>query len=240
VSGAIVPAVEIEGVTKAYGGLRPFRMASLVVPRGERVALSGLDAAAAEIFTNLLTGATLPEEGTVTVLGQPTSAIADERAWLASLDRFGIVSARAVLLGGSTVAQNLAMPFTLSIDPVPPEVAARVEALAAEVGLPADALSGVVGSAPPEIQARVHLARALALEPALLVLEHPTALAPAGAAPALAADIVRLAGPRSLTVIVMTEDAGFASAVADRRLALDPATGALKDAGVRRRWWGHG
>lgn len=239
-SEAIAPAVEVDGVSKAYGGLRPFRMARLVVLRGERVALSGLDAAAAEIFTSLLTGATLPDEGTVTVLGQPTSAIADERAWLASLDRFGIVSARAVLLGGSTVAQNLAMPFTLSIEPVPPGVAARVEALAADVGLAAGALSGLAGAVPPEVQARAHLARAVALDPALLVLEHPTAMVPAGDVPALAADIVRLAESRSLTIVVVTEDAGFAAAVATRRLALDPANGRLKDAGTRRRWWGRG
>jgi len=43
----------------------------------------------------------------------------DERAWLASLDRFGIISPRAVLLTHSTLAQNLAIPFTLEIEPVP-------------------------------------------------------------------------------------------------------------------------
>lgn len=239
-SEAIAPAVEVDGVSKAYGGLRPFRMARLVVRRGERVALSGLDGAAAEIFTNLLTGATLPDEGTVTVLGQPTSAIADERAWLASLDRFGIVSARAVLLGGATVAQNLAMPFTLSIEPVPLAVASRVEGLAADVGLAAGALSGLAGAVPSEVRARVHLARAVALDPALLILEHPTAMVPAGDAPALAVDIVRLAESRSLTIVVVTEDAGFAAAVATRRLALDPANGRLKAAGVRWRWWERG
>jgi ABC-type transporter Mla maintaining outer membrane lipid asymmetry ATPase subunit MlaF len=240
VSDAVAPAVEIDAVRKAYGGLRPFRMTRLVVARGERVALSGLDAAAAEIFTNLLTGATLPDEGTITVLGQPTAAIADEQAWLASLDRFGIVSARAVLLGGSTIAQNLAMPFTLSIDPVPADVMARVAALAADVGLRPDALDGTAGAASPEVQARAHLARAVALGPALLVLEHPTAMVPAGAVPALAADIVRLAGARSLTVLAVTEDAGFAGIVAGRRLALDPSSGEVADARAGRRWWGRG
>ena len=132
------------------------------------------------------------------------------------------------------------MPFTLSIEPVPPEVATRVEALAAEVGLAAAVLSGAAGNAPPEVQARVHLARAVALGPALLVLEHPTAMVPVGGTAALAADIVRLAESRSLTVIVVTEDARFAAAVAGRRLVLDPASGALTGTGVRRRWWGRG
>lgn len=236
-NGAVAPAVEIVGVRKAYGGLRPFRMARLVVSQGERVALAGLDAAAAEIFTNLLTGATLPDEGSVTVLGQPTAAIDDAQAWLKSLDRLGTVSARAVLLGGSTVAQNLAMSFTLSIDPVPADVMAQVAALAAEVGLQPGDLDVTVGSASPEIQTRVHLGRAVALGPDLLVLEHPTAMVTPGSGAALAADIARLAAARSLTVIAVTGDKEFARAVAGRRLELDPASGEVSEARAARRWW---
>ena len=46
---------------------------------------------------------------------RPTSAITDGDEWLASLDRFGIVSPRAVLIESATIQQNLAMPFTLQI-----------------------------------------------------------------------------------------------------------------------------
>src|SRR5207244_2048884 len=81
---------------------------------GEHVALVGLDPIASEVFVNLLTGATLPESGDVRVFGRPTSAIADSDDWLATVDRFGIVSERAVLLDQLTILQNLAMPFTLS------------------------------------------------------------------------------------------------------------------------------
>ena len=129
------------------------------------------------------------------------------------------------------------MPFTLSIDPVPADVMERVAALAADVGLAPGALGETAGTASPAILARAHLARAVALGPALLVLEHPTAMVPAGEAPALAADIVRLADLRSLTVIAVTEDARFAGIVAGRRLALDPSTGVLSSGGAGRRWW---
>src|SRR5207253_2543875 len=64
-----------------------------------------------------------------------TASISDGEEWLASLDRFGIVSPRAVLLDGATLRQNLAMPLTLEIDPVPPAISAEVERLAIEVGL---------------------------------------------------------------------------------------------------------
>ena len=59
--------------------------------------------------------------GEVRVFGRPTSAIADSADWLATVDRFGIVSERAVLLEALTVVQNLAMPFTLEIEPPPPD-----------------------------------------------------------------------------------------------------------------------
>jgi hypothetical protein len=67
----------------------------------------GLDQVAAEVFTNLVTGAILPETGDIRVFGRPTSAIADSDDWLATVDRFGIVSERAVLLDQLSVLQNL-------------------------------------------------------------------------------------------------------------------------------------
>src|SRR3954447_9274694 len=145
---------------------------------GERVALSGFDAGAAEVLVNLVTGASVPDDGTVEVAGQATHAIADGDEWLASLDRFGIVSPRAVLLDSATLLQNLAMPFTLDIDPVPPAVASRAAALANEVGLAPDVLRQSIAQLTPEIRMRAHLMRAVALNPQLLILEHPTAALP--------------------------------------------------------------
>ena len=55
--------VEISGVTRNYQGLRPLRIARLVVAAGERVSIAGLDAPAAELLMNLITGATLPDQG---------------------------------------------------------------------------------------------------------------------------------------------------------------------------------
>src|SRR5262249_10574451 len=80
--------LRITGVRKQYNALRPLRLNDLVVAPGERVAISGLDAGAAEVFVNLVTGASVPDEGDVLVEGRSTSAIADGDQWLASLDRF--------------------------------------------------------------------------------------------------------------------------------------------------------
>src|SRR3954467_6821167 len=110
--------LRVSGVRKNYAGLRPLRLNLLTVAAGERVAVSGLDAGAAEVLVNLVTGASLPDEGRIEVCGRATDTIANGDEWLDTLDQFGIVSPRAVLLDGATLLQNLAMPLSLEIEPV--------------------------------------------------------------------------------------------------------------------------
>lgn len=230
------PVLLIAGLRKDYASLRPLRIQALSVAPGERVAIVGLDAAAAELFVNLVTGAALPDEGSVSVLGEPTAAITDGDAWLASLDRFGIAGDRAVLMDGATVAQNLVMPFSLEIDPIPPDIRLRVERLAEDCGI-ADRswLDRRAGDLPPEIRARVHLSRAIALAPALLLLEHLTATVPEAARAALAADLVRVTDARQLAVLTITHDPAFALRVSHRALTLQPVTGTLVP--LKRGWF---
>ena len=142
----VTPVLELEGIEKRYQGLRPLRLQSLAIAPGERVAMLGVDAGAAEVLVNLVTGASVADRGAVRVLGRNNADIADGDDWLASLDRFGIVSPRAVLLEGATLEQNLAMPFTLQIDPVAPEIARRVSELAVACGL-GDGDGAAIGTA---------------------------------------------------------------------------------------------
>src|SRR4051812_39083692 len=123
------PVLEILDIEKKYHGLRPLRLQSLTVGEGERVAIVGLDGGASEVMVNLVTGASLPDRGVVRVLGRNTADIVNGDEWLSTLDRFGIVSERAVLLEGATLEQNLAMPFTLQIDPIEPGTMARIAEL---------------------------------------------------------------------------------------------------------------
>jgi putative ABC transport system ATP-binding protein len=229
----VTPVLQLVGIQKNYASLRPLRVRELTIDPGERVAVSGLDAGAAEVLVNLVTGASLPDHGEVRVLGKITSEIVDGDEWLASLDRFGIVSPRGVLLESATIEQNIAMPFTLDIDPVPDDVAARVKALAAACGIAR--VDVATGEAAPDVRVRVHLARAIALSPALVVLEHPTATLPKGTEQSFARDLVAaLEGPK-LAALVVTQDDEFAKSVAHRALRLEGATGALTPVG--RGWF---
>ncbi len=226
---ATVPMLEIRGLVKQFSGLRPLRIRELTIGAGERVSLGGLDAGVGELLVNLVTGASLPEQGEVHVFGQRTADIPDGDAWLELLERFGIVSPRGVLLEGSTLLQNLAMPFTLAIDPVPPDVVAKVEAVAIECGLdPARWLGVRTGELPADVRVLAHLARALALGPDLIVIEHPTAEIAPAARGELATAIARACDRRQVAALILTNDDEFGKTAAPRNLRLDGATGQLK------------
>jgi predicted ABC-type transport system involved in lysophospholipase L1 biosynthesis ATPase subunit len=229
------PVLQIANVRKNYQGLRPLRLRELVIMPGEQVAVSGFDAGAAEVLVNLVTGASLPDEGEVRVLGHSTAEVTEGDDWLASLDRFGIVSPRAVLLDAVSALQNLAMPFTLQIDPIPPDVADRALALAADAGIPQDRLHDPVAALSSDLRMRIHLARAIALDPALLILEHPTATLPRVAAGPFGRMVQSITTGRRAAALIISEDAAFSEAAASRRLALKGATGELKP--VRRGWF---
>ena len=221
-------ALAFRNVVKDYRGMRPLRIADLSVSLGDRVAISGLDAPAAETFVNLATGAGLPDTGDVVVMDEPTSAITDGERWLASLDRFGVVSHRAVLLESATVAQNIAMSYSLAIDPIPADIRAKVDAVAAAVGLTPEVLDTSLASAGPAAKVRTHMARALSIDPKIIVLEHATLGVPREDVPALAASIVSAVEGRNIALVALSDDDVLSKGLKARRLRLDGGTGALK------------
>lgn len=228
--------IDVRGVEKDYRGLRPLRVRRLEIREGESVALLGFDQAAAEVFVNLITAATVPDAGEVRTLGQPTTTITDADTWLHSLDRFGIVGERAVVLDNLTVRDNLTMPISMALHDVPDAVRSAVVALAAEVGL--TDLDQPVATLSPLARLRLRLGRALAPGPRVVLAEHPNALIPAEDVAAFAADYARIIAARGVTSVVLTADRAFATSVARRVLTLQPATGELTSLAGWRRWLG--
>jgi predicted ABC-type transport system involved in lysophospholipase L1 biosynthesis ATPase subunit len=84
---------------------------------------------------------------------------------------------------------------------------------------------------------RIRLARALAPNPALLLLEHPTATIERDAAASFADTVCEVAAARGLTLLAITEDGAFADRVSDRSLRLRGATGDLASTHGWRRWF---
>jgi ABC-type lipoprotein export system ATPase subunit len=219
--------IEIAALSKDYHGLRPLRIEALTLGLGEHTAILGMDRPMAETFVNLVTGATLPDRGVVTIFGRPTSSIDDSAEWLTIVDRFGIVSERAVLLDALSVIQNLSIPFTLEIEPPPDEVRGRAAALAREVGLEDRDWPRRVADLDAAGRLRLRVARALALDPRVLLLEHASAGLPTGPSQTIGARIRQIASRRACALVAVTADEAFAAAVAARTLRLEPASGRL-------------
>jgi ABC-type transporter Mla maintaining outer membrane lipid asymmetry ATPase subunit MlaF len=227
--------LRITNLVKDFRGLRPLRIERLSLDAGQQVAVVGLDQPAAETLVNLVTGASLPDAGVVEVFGRSTADITDSEDWLSVVDRFGILTERAVLLDSLTALQNLALPFSLDIEPPSPEVRAAATALAADVGLAESDRDRVVAGLDSSARLRLRLGRALALQPQVLLLEHATASVERSSISALARMIRDIATRRGLALLALTADAEFAGEVAARVLTLAPATGRLTER--RRRWF---
>lgn len=232
------PILQLRDVTQEYGALRPLRIKSLDVRGGQRLAILGLDQGAAEVLVNLMTGATTPRTGEVRAFGRVTTEIPDSDAWLVALRQYGLFGVRTVLIEQLTVEQNLAIPLTLDVDPMPEALRTQMRALGAEVGLGAH----VLDRRPPELGPldlhRVRLGRALALGPQVLLAEHPTASLEREDAEQLARDMSRIVSSRAMAAVYITADRAFAQHAADEIVMLKPATGELVSAVGWRRWFG--
>lgn len=222
-------------VEKQYQALRPLRLADLRVEPGAVVSIDGIDAPGAEVLVNLMTAAVAPDTGEVRLFGRSTAEIGDYDSWLAMLDGLGLLTERAVLLDQCTVAQNLALPLTLQIEPIAPEFMPAVQALADEIGLDRGVLDQRVRDAAPEVVQRVRLGRAVALNPRLVVAEHPSAVLPRDTVAAFARDLARVVAGRGAALLSISADREFTKALGGLALTLDPRTGALAKPGLLAR-----
>jgi len=219
------PLIEIVDLEKASPGLPTIRVRRLIVRPGERYTIQGLDAGASEALVHLITGAALPDRGEVRVGGRRTEDVGTDMDWLASLDRFGIVTERAVLLDGFSLAGNLALPITLEVDPIAEDVRRRVEVLARSVGLDVAGLDRQAVNLAPLERMRVHLARALAADPRTLLLEQPTATLDPAASRTFGESLRCVADERHLSWIAFANDDVFADAAGGRRGRINLETG---------------
>ena len=231
------PVLELSDVAKDYR--RPAaRFAIAAAARcapAIRSRIVGLDQPAAEVFVNLVTGATLPDAGEVQRVRPPHQRRSPTaRTGWPLVDRFGIVSERAVLLDALSVVQNLAMPFTLEIEPPPDDIRERAVALAREVGLPEAAWTQPVAQLDGAGRLRVGWReRWRSIRRWCCSSIRQRRLLPARSR-GLALRFARLLRRRGAAAVALTADRDFAGAVATRVLTLEAATGRLS---ARGGWW---
>ena len=211
----MTPALTCERVSFAYGGRPVLRDVSCVVAPGETVAVIGRNGAGKTTLTRLIAGLERAETGTVWVGDWDTARHRpDELA-----RRVAVVFQHAdQQLFARTVREDVAFgPRALGVPRR--EAAARVEAALAELRL-GDLANEHPYDLPAPLRKLAALAGALALAPALLVLDEPTAGLDR-ALRARVAGVIRARRAAGCAVFVVTHDVAFAAEVLDRALALD-------------------
>ena len=177
--------LKVEAVSKAYGGVKPAQNVSFCLKRGHVHALIGPNGAGKSTMINMLTGIVPPDSGAInfsgqTVVGKPAHAICamGMGRTFQNLRLFGELSVLDnVMLGRHTRMNNGFFSSLLSLPSARREEAAardRSMALLKLVGL-SHLAEAPAGSLPYGLQRRVELARALATDPELLLLDEPAA-----------------------------------------------------------------
>ncbi len=159
--------LEATGVAKTYGAVVALKAASLAVRPGEVHALMGANGAGKSTLVKILTGAVRPDSGTVSVRGRPRTVHSPGEA-----RRGGLVSVyqEPALIPDLDIQSNLRLTDT----PLEP-----FRHWLAELGLPDLDLSSMARGMPLASLRIVDLARALAIEPDVLMLDEMTAALPA-------------------------------------------------------------
>jgi osmoprotectant transport system ATP-binding protein len=201
---------------------------SLIVESGDVFALVGRSGAGKSTLLKLVNRLLLPDTGAVFVQGR------DTREWepIALRRSVGYVLQDVGLFPHMSVADNVAVVPRLERWP-PDRITSRVHELLELVGLPADAFGG---RWPDELSGgqrqRVGVARALAVDPTVLLMDEPFgALDPLTRAE-LHGEFRRIQSRLRKTVIIVTHDMGEAFALADRVGVLDEGRLIANDRGV--------
>lgn len=217
-SGSVNPAdivISARGVTVRFGKKTVLENLDLDVRRGEILGFIGPSGSGKSVLTRTILGLNRKVSGDITILGQNIDKITPAERVAIDM-RMGVLFQHGALFSGLTVLENIQVPMReyLHISPALMDELARVKIQL--VGLAADAAEKYPSELSGGMIKRAALARALALDPAIVFLDEPTS----GLDPISAAEFDALiAGLRDimgLTVYMVTHDLDSIYSVCDR------------------------
>jgi phospholipid/cholesterol/gamma-HCH transport system ATP-binding protein len=212
------PLIRADKLTKRFGDRTVIDSLSLTIERGETVVIIGGSGSGKTTFARMLVCLDRPTSGTVLVDGVDLMAQSD--ADLTKLRRrFAMVFQSHSLLDSLTVFDNVAFPLREETDLGEEEIAARVMRALRELGVE-QAAQKLPGQLSGGMAKRVGIARAVVIEPEILVYDEPTS----GLDPVSSRQVDRLIDRMRetyfVTSVVITHDMVTAYEVADRVLLL--------------------
>jgi len=220
----MTPALEAEGLVKAWGGVRAVDGVSFALAPGEMLALIGPNGAGKSTCFNMLNGQIRPDAGRVRLAGRDVTGLPPRAIWRLGVSRTFQITAT---FASMTVLDNVRMALLSHARrllglwrPAARQFTAEAEALLARVGM-ADQAGRPCGVLAYGDLKRLELAMALANRPHLLLMDEPTAgMAPAERV-ALMAETAAIARAGGIAVLFTEHDMDVVFTHADRVLVLD-------------------
>ncbi|WP_240606511.1 ABC transporter ATP-binding protein [Phenylobacterium kunshanense] len=207
--------IELADVTHRYGAQVALDGVGLTVRSGEFVALVGGSGSGKTTLLKTINGLVRPDDGRIAVDGEDVAAVAPHLL----RRRIGYVFQEVGLFPHLTVAENIGVTPKL-LGWGPPRIAARVRTLLDLVALPGD-----VADRPPSAlsggqRQRVGVARALAAEPGVMLMDEPFGALDPLTRDQLGADYLALHRQLGLTTVMVTHDIAEAVLLADRLVVM--------------------
>jgi branched-chain amino acid transport system ATP-binding protein len=206
-------------VSRAFEGVQALRGVSLTLDRSEVVGLIGPNGAGKSTLVNVLSGFDRPDEGTVELAGQDVTRWSPHRRGRKGLAR---TFQHAHAFRDLTVRENVEVS-ALGVGAAPREATRRADALLGRLGLGRYAEAPAAALAHGD-ERRLGVARALATEPAFVLLDEPAAGLPEAEVPDFAALVRSIAGDHGAGVLLIDHNMALIMETCDRIQVLDQGT----------------
>jgi phospholipid/cholesterol/gamma-HCH transport system ATP-binding protein len=211
----VPPVVDVVGLRKSFDRAEVLRGLSFQLERGETLVVMGGSGSGKTVLLRHVAGLVRPDAGEVRVFGLAIEKLSEEEL-LPIRRRMGYVFQGAALFDSLSVHENVAFPLREHTNLSEPEIHERVLHVLSLVGLGADVLPLLPSELSGGMRKRVGIARALVIEPELMLFDEPTAGLDPTNSKMVGELIVQLKAGAGDTSIVVTHDVELARTVADR------------------------
>jgi len=207
--------VDVVGLRKSFDRAEVLRGLSFQLERGETLVVMGGSGSGKTVLLRHVAGLIRPAAGEVRVFGIAIERLSEEEL-LPIRRRMGYVFQGAALFDSLSVSENVAFPLREHTNQSEPEIQERIVHVLSLVGLGADVLPLLPSELSGGMRKRVGIARALVIEPELMLFDEPTAGLDPTNSKMVGELIVQLKAGAGDTSIVVTHDVELARTVADR------------------------